>query len=445
MTKKKSNGFMHFADSRRAFYEAEAGCNFGSKRLVERAADDWKQMSHTEQEHWKTESKRRQEEQGTTHYTNNYTHHMSRPKHRVMSQLQRELIERAKERGVDRATARQTLMDKLLWREKGEATIRMLRWALIVLSKDSAGVVPNEICSIVMENAKVVGEMRLIRRGFQPKLSRNAQNIRNITWDPSLPSDVNMAAIQLVKFIQGTWNGLVMIPEHQMSRLGIAMHWMKQTRDAYCRRDTSTMRLDRIMCLEDIITVFRQVNGSCTIDAEEDEQYEQLRDLELSDTILFARAAAEYFARVMKMCSIPTPPVVIPRPMQQLQPQQIQQQPNAGSVSSSSSDGNSGQAAKGDNCWTLGPPICTEAKGPELYPILFEPPKRRIFGKMATNPFTKPANTQPPEKELSHVARWLDTIRLDDIEEYQEPFPEPYDDCNGVEGTSSFPDAVRDN
>ncbi|PIO61364.1 hypothetical protein TELCIR_17114 [Teladorsagia circumcincta] len=63
MTKKKSNGFMYFADSRRAFYEAEAGCNFGSKRLVERAADDWKQMSHTEQEHWKTESKRRQEEQ----------------------------------------------------------------------------------------------------------------------------------------------------------------------------------------------------------------------------------------------------------------------------------------------------------------------------------------------------------------------------------------------
>ncbi|VDK45001.1 unnamed protein product [Cylicostephanus goldi] len=63
MTKKKSNGFMFFADSRRAFYEAEAGCNFGSKRLVERAADDWKQMSHTEQEHWKTESKRRAEEQ----------------------------------------------------------------------------------------------------------------------------------------------------------------------------------------------------------------------------------------------------------------------------------------------------------------------------------------------------------------------------------------------
>ncbi|KAK5973692.1 hypothetical protein GCK32_013913 [Trichostrongylus colubriformis] len=86
-----------------------------------------------------------------------------------MSQLERELIERARERGVDRATARQTLMDKLLWREKGEvASIRMLRWALLVLSKDSAGVIPNEICAVVMENAKVIGEMRLIRRGFQP-------------------------------------------------------------------------------------------------------------------------------------------------------------------------------------------------------------------------------------------------------------------------------------
>nr|CDJ82886.1 Protein ZK1128.3 [Haemonchus contortus] len=405
MTKKKSNGFMYFADSRRAFYEAEAGCNFGSKRLVERAADDWKQMSHTEQEHWKTESKRRLEEQGPHHFPNSFTYHLSRPKQRVMSQLERELIERARERGVDRATARQTLTDKLLWREKGEATIRMLRWALIVLSKDSAGVIPNEICAVVMENAKVVGEMRLIRRGFQPKPSRNAQNVRNITWDPSLPSE---------------------IPEHQMSRLGIAMHWMKQTRDAYCRRDTSTMRLDRIMCLEDIITVFRQVNEKSTIDVEEDEQYEQLRDLELSDTILFARAAAEYFARVMKMCTAQTSTTAIQRTHQM-----------DTSASSSSTEEGTAVQARGDSCWSLGPPICSDVKGPELYPILFEPPKRRIFGKLASNPFNKPANTQPPEPELSHVARWLDTIRLDDIEEYHEPFPEPYDDSDEAAGTYS--------
>ncbi|VDM84946.1 unnamed protein product [Strongylus vulgaris] len=129
-----------------------------------------------------------------------------------MSQLEKELIERAKERGVDRATARQTLTDKLLWKEKDEvATIRMLRWALIVLSKDSVGVIPNEICAVLMEKATIVGELRLIRRGFQPKPSRNAQNVRNVVWDPSLSSDVNMAAVQLVKFVQGTWNGLVMV------------------------------------------------------------------------------------------------------------------------------------------------------------------------------------------------------------------------------------------
>ncbi|KAK6021217.1 hypothetical protein OSTOST_13119, partial [Ostertagia ostertagi] len=145
------------------------------------------------------------------------------------------------------------------------------------------------------------------------------------------------------------------------------------------------MRLDRIMCLEDIITVFRQVNERSTIDVEEDEQYEQLRDLELSDTILFARAAAEYFARVMKMCTIPTPESTV----------QHNQQADT-SASSSSTEATTIQA-RGDSCWTLGPPICSEVKGPELYPILFEPPKRRIYGKLASNPFNKPANTQPPE------------------------------------------------
>ncbi|KJH48328.1 hypothetical protein DICVIV_05569 [Dictyocaulus viviparus] len=427
MTKKKSNGFMYFADSRRAFYEAEAGCNFGSKRLVERAADDWKQMSHKEQEHWKTESKRRHDEQGTTHISNHLTHHLPRPKQRVMSQLERELIERAKERGVDRATARQTLTDKLLWREKGEVTmIRMLRWVLLVLSKDSAGVIPNEICAVVMENAKTV------------ETSRNAQNVRNITWDPSVPSEVNMAAVQLVKFIQGTWNGLVMIPEHQMSRLGIAMHWMKQNRDAYCRRDTSTMRLDRIMCLEDIITVFRQVNERSTIDAEEDEQYEQLRDLELSDTILFARAAAEYFARVMKMCTQPPPSLNENAIIQHHhyihhQHQHQPHQPHFDTSDSSSIEAITFQVTPhDDSCWTLGPPMCSDVKGPELYPLLLEPQKRRISGKLASNPFNKPANTNSPEIELSHVARWLDTIRLDDIEAYQEPFPEPFDDSGNT-------------
>ncbi|KAK5973691.1 hypothetical protein GCK32_013912 [Trichostrongylus colubriformis] len=171
------------------------------------------------------------------------------------------------------------------------------------------------------------------------------------------------------------------------------------------------MRLDRIMCLEDIITVFRQVNDRSTVDVEEDEQYEQLRDLELSDTILFARAAAEYFARVMKMCTNPTPVSAVQRN------QQVDT-----SASSSSTEATTIQA-RGDSCWTLGPPLCSE---------------------LASNPFNKPANTQPPEPELSHVARWLDTIRLDDIEEYHEPFPEPYDHSDEAAETYTT-DVVCDN
>ncbi|VDK58262.1 unnamed protein product [Cylicostephanus goldi] len=77
--------------------------------------------------------------------------------------------------------------------------------------------------------------------------------------------------------------------------------------------------------------------------------------------------------------------------------------------------------AQGDTCWTLPATMCSmEARAPELYPLRYEP-RRRIFGKMASNPFTKPANVQTTEPELSHVARWLDTIRLDDIEKYHEP------------------------
>lgn len=40
-----------------------------------------------------------------------------RQKQRVVSQLEKELMEQARERGVNRHTARQTLFDKLTWRD----------------------------------------------------------------------------------------------------------------------------------------------------------------------------------------------------------------------------------------------------------------------------------------------------------------------------------------
>uniref|UniRef100_A0A158PB00 NR LBD domain-containing protein n=1 Tax=Angiostrongylus cantonensis TaxID=6313 RepID=A0A158PB00_ANGCA len=209
--------------------------------------------------------------------------------------------------------------------------------------------------------------------------------------------------LELVKFVQDTWNGLVMIPEHQMSRLGIAMHWMKQSRDVYCKRDTSTMRLDRIMCLEDIITVFRQINERSTVDIEEDEQYEQLRDLELSDTILFARAAAEYFTRVMKMCTLPQHTFDSTAIIQHhntphffsqhdLQPELAHLDISDGSSTIRAA---TQVAAQGDSCWMAAPPKCSQR---ELYPLALEPPRHPISGKLATNPFNKPVDIQPPER-----------------------------------------------
>lgn len=64
MTKKRSsNGFMYFADARRAVYEAEnKGVHLTAKKLVERATQDWKMMSEDERQKWRSESRRRRDE-----------------------------------------------------------------------------------------------------------------------------------------------------------------------------------------------------------------------------------------------------------------------------------------------------------------------------------------------------------------------------------------------
>lgn len=64
MTKKRSsNGFMYFADARRAVYEAENdGIHLTAKKLVERAARDWKLMNEDERQKWRSESRRRHDE-----------------------------------------------------------------------------------------------------------------------------------------------------------------------------------------------------------------------------------------------------------------------------------------------------------------------------------------------------------------------------------------------
>lgn len=64
MTKKRSsNGFMYFADARRAVYEAEnKGVYLTAKKLVQRATQDWKLMSEDERQNWRNESCRRCDE-----------------------------------------------------------------------------------------------------------------------------------------------------------------------------------------------------------------------------------------------------------------------------------------------------------------------------------------------------------------------------------------------
>lgn len=55
---------------------------------------------------------------------------MQRRRARSYSKVEKELLDRAKEKGVDRATARQTLKDKLAWREGNNTVGTKMKVAL---------------------------------------------------------------------------------------------------------------------------------------------------------------------------------------------------------------------------------------------------------------------------------------------------------------------------
>ena len=55
---------------------------------------------------------------------------MQRRHARFYSTVEKELLDRAKEKGVDRATARQTLKDKLAWREGNNTVSTKMKVAL---------------------------------------------------------------------------------------------------------------------------------------------------------------------------------------------------------------------------------------------------------------------------------------------------------------------------
>ncbi|PAV75397.1 hypothetical protein WR25_14867 [Diploscapter pachys] len=94
------------------------------------------------------------------------------------SKVEKELLDRAKEKGVDRATARQTLKDKLAWREGNNTEqVTQKRWLLIVISdeyiddmeagKETRHRVPNEagifqlfIVCYAIDNTKIIEEKR---------------------------------------------------------------------------------------------------------------------------------------------------------------------------------------------------------------------------------------------------------------------------------------------
>ncbi|PAV75396.1 hypothetical protein WR25_14866 [Diploscapter pachys] len=109
--------------------------------------------------------------------------------------------------------------------------------------------------------------------------------------------------VHMSKFLQNSWDNLILVPADQFKQITTALHWIKQRRDTYNRRDTASIRLDRLICLEDVISVFREVNDKVLFDLEDDEEWDRLQHLRVSDTVIYGRATCHYFtAALLKSC-----------------------------------------------------------------------------------------------------------------------------------------------
>ncbi|VDK23665.1 unnamed protein product, partial [Anisakis simplex] len=185
MTKKRrSNGFMYFAEAMRVIYEAENGSNcsnqMSTKRLMERANKDWKQMSDEQRERWIAESRRRKEEvllllnhcRNSLHYLQLTIYQKqayklqsisvtTKKKQRPVSNLEKSLLPKPIVfclSETQRKALRQSVYQKLIWRENedlkqtlgkkkfGLLTVRAYRSFDETQTDDDIGCPPAEMC-----------------------------------------------------------------------------------------------------------------------------------------------------------------------------------------------------------------------------------------------------------------------------------------------------------
>ncbi|OZC06365.1 hypothetical protein X798_06647, partial [Onchocerca flexuosa] len=274
MTKKRSaNGFMYFAVARRAVYEAEnKGVHLTAKKLVERATRDWKIMNENERQKWRTESRQRHDESISI---------MNKSKTRQLSKLELSLQPKPfsyKLTESKRKLLRQSTYQKLIWREK-ENTAEMLaekkfgmltvRPYCIFESNNNGNELicpPAEICIYVMNlNDGVVDNERILIRHDYPsnhqfyEFSRISENgFSELSQTPN-HLNVHHAYFRIASEMKGCWSNLILVPASQYQSLAASLAWIKRKRDIALKRDTASIRTERLICMEDMIAVIGRI------------------------------------------------------------------------------------------------------------------------------------------------------------------------------------------
>ncbi|VDK86448.1 unnamed protein product [Litomosoides sigmodontis] len=285
MTKKRSpNGFMYFAGARRAVYEAEnPGAHLTAKKLVQRATRDWKLMSEDERQNWRSESRRRRDEYGrqvcqTQSISVSIT---AKSKTRPLSKLELSLQPKpfsCRLTESKRKSIRRNVYQKLIWREKenmtealvkkrfGLLTVRPLR--IFELSSAGDGLIcpPVEICTFVMSlNEGIVGSQRiLIHHDYLTnnqfhQFPQTSENGFSQLSEMSSHSNVHHACHRIANEMRGCWANLILVPASQYQTLAASLAWIKQKRDTVLERDTASIRGERLICMEDMITVIARI------------------------------------------------------------------------------------------------------------------------------------------------------------------------------------------
>uniref|UniRef100_A0A0R3RVG0 Mab-21 domain-containing protein n=1 Tax=Elaeophora elaphi TaxID=1147741 RepID=A0A0R3RVG0_9BILA len=173
-----------------------------------------------------------------------------------------------------RKSLRQSIYQKLVWREKGNMTevLAKRRFGMLTVrpycifesngSGDELICPPAEICTYVMSlNEGIIDNKRILIRHDYPtnhqfcQFSRISENSFSELSQPPNHINIHHACLRIANEMRGCWANLILVPASQYQHLAASLVWIKQKRDTALKRDTVSIRAERLICMEDMIAV----------------------------------------------------------------------------------------------------------------------------------------------------------------------------------------------